>query len=45
MKLIVRLLTIARQRHSGVQIDLDGWTALELNVGFTVHASQRHLLT
>lgn len=31
MKLVVRLLTIARQRHSGVQIDLDGWTPLELN--------------
>lgn len=32
MKLIERLLTIARQRHSGVQIDLEGWQSRALNV-------------
>lgn len=32
MKLIERFLTVARQRHSGVQIDLEGWKARVLNV-------------
>ncbi|KAG2070526.1 cysteine proteinase [Suillus decipiens] len=32
MKLIERFLTIARQRHSGVQIDLEGWQSRALNV-------------
>ncbi|KAG2753127.1 hypothetical protein P692DRAFT_20723577 [Suillus brevipes Sb2] len=32
MKLIERFLTIARQRHSGVQIDLNGWKTQAINV-------------
>lgn len=31
MKLIERFLTIARQRHSGVEIDLDGWKTRAIN--------------
>lgn len=32
MKLVGRFLTVARQRHSGVQIDLEGWQTRALNV-------------
>jgi hypothetical protein len=45
MKLIERFLTIARQRHSGVQIDLNGWKTQAINVGYIVHARQCRLLT
>ncbi|KAG1749430.1 hypothetical protein EDB19DRAFT_1679681 [Suillus lakei] len=32
MRLIERFLTVARQRHSGVQIDLEGWKVRALNI-------------
>jgi hypothetical protein len=44
MKLIARLLAIARQRHHHVTTELDGWTARPLKVSNTlslwVHASK-----
>jgi hypothetical protein len=45
MKLIERFLTIARQRHSDVTIDLGGWQTRVLNVGSMAHTSQHYLLT
>lgn len=32
MKLITRLLAIARQRNYNISVDLDGWTARPLQV-------------